>query len=130
MWNSILIRRSYTEPHLRYLAPPDDLKVISLIHEDICGNHSGGRSLAQKALNAGYYWPTMHQNAKELVQKCDHCQGYKLVPVLPTSKLHPQTSHWSFMQWAINLVGLMPPATGGRCMMIMATDYFTKWVEA
>ncbi|KAM0963905.1 hypothetical protein EV1_022701 [Malus domestica] len=34
------------------------------------------------------------------------------------------------MQWAIDLVGPMSPAIGGKCMMIMATDYFTKWVEA
>ena len=33
MWNGILIRRSYTEPYLRCLAPPDDLKVLSSIHE-------------------------------------------------------------------------------------------------
>ena len=92
MWNDILIRRSYTRPHLRCLTPPDDLKVLSSIHEGIYGNHSGGRSLAQKALNAGYYWPTMHQDAKELVQKCDHCQCYKPVLALPASKLHPQTS--------------------------------------
>ncbi|KAM2801730.1 hypothetical protein PS2_045127 [Malus domestica] len=72
----------------------------------------------------------MHQDAKELVQKCDHCQRYKPVPALPASELHPQTSPWPFMQWAIDLVGPMPPATGGRCMMIVATDYFTKWVEA
>ncbi|KAM2376505.1 hypothetical protein ACFX1X_043239 [Malus domestica] len=68
MWNGILVRRSYTGPHLRCLAPPDDLKVLSSIHEGVCGNHSGGRSLAQKAFNAGYYWPNMHQDAKELVQ--------------------------------------------------------------
>ncbi|KAM1680318.1 hypothetical protein COP1_037765 [Malus domestica] len=103
MWNGILVRRSYTGPHLRCLAPPDYLKVLSSIHEGVCGNHSGGRSLAQKALNAGYYWPTMHQNAKELVQKCDHCQRYKPVPALSASELHPQTSPWPFMQWAINL---------------------------
>ncbi|KAM2080933.1 hypothetical protein ACFX1T_034636 [Malus domestica] len=24
----------------------------------------------------------------------------------------------------------MPPATGGKDMMIVETDYFTKWVEA
>ncbi|KAM1216367.1 hypothetical protein ACFX2J_012661 [Malus domestica] len=130
MWNDILVRRSYTGPHLRCLAPPNDLKVLSSIHEDVYGNHSRGRSLAQKALNAGYYWPTMHQDAKELVQKCDRCQRYKPVPALPASELHPQTSPWPFMQWAIDLVGPMPPATGGRCMMIVATDYFTKWVEA
>ena len=33
------------------------------------------------------------------------------------------------MQWTIDLVGPMPPTTGGRCMMIMTTDYLTKWVE-
>ncbi|KAM1107220.1 hypothetical protein ACFX2B_003960 [Malus domestica] len=55
MWNGILVRRSYTGPHLRCLAHPDDLKVLSLIHEGVCGNHFGGQPLAQKALNAGYY---------------------------------------------------------------------------
>ncbi|XP_070675689.1 uncharacterized protein [Malus domestica] len=92
MWNGILVRRSYTGPHLCCLAPPDDLKVISSIHEGVRGNYSGGRLLAQKALNAGYYWPTMHQDAKELVslvQKCNRDQRYKSVPALSASKLHP-----------------------------------------
>ncbi|KAM1814103.1 hypothetical protein ACFX11_027804 [Malus domestica] len=55
MWNDILIRRSYTGPHFRCLASPDNLKVLSSIHEDICGNHSRSQSLAHKALNTGYY---------------------------------------------------------------------------
>ncbi|XP_068314962.1 uncharacterized protein [Pyrus communis] len=50
----------YTEPYLHCLAPPDDLKVLSSIHESVYGNHAEGISLAEKALNAGYYWPTMH----------------------------------------------------------------------
>ena len=126
MWKGILVRRSYTGPHLRCLAHPDDLKVVSSIHEGVCVNHYGRRSLAQKALNAGYYWPTMHQDAKELVQKYDCCQRYKAVPALPASELHPQTNPWPFMQWAIDLVGPMPPTAGGRGMMIVATDYFTN----
>ena len=130
MWNNILIRRSYTRPHLHCLTPPNDLKVLSSIHEGVCGNHYEGRSLAQKALNAGYYWFTMHQDAKELVQKCDRCQRYKPVPALSANELHPQTSSWSFMQWTIDLVGPMSPATGDRGMMIVTTDYFSKWVES
>ena len=114
MWNDILVRRSYTGPHLRCLALPNDLKVLSSIHKGVCGNHSRGRSLAQKALNVGYYWHTMHQDAKELVQKCDCCQRYKRVPALLTSELHLKTSPWPFMQWAIDLVWLMSPATGGQ----------------
>ncbi|KAM2377823.1 hypothetical protein ACFX1X_044377 [Malus domestica] len=88
MWNNILVRISYTRPHLCYLVPPDDRKVLSLIHKDVCGNHSEGRSLAQKALNVCYYWPIMHQDAKELVQKYDRCQRYKSVPALPARELH------------------------------------------
>ncbi|KAM0966784.1 hypothetical protein ACFX2J_022300 [Malus domestica] len=83
----------------------DDLKVLSSIHEGVCGNNFGGRSLAQKAFNAGYYWLTMHQNDKELVQKCDSYQCYKPVPALHANKLQPRTSPWLFMQWAIDLVG-------------------------
>ncbi|KAM2156322.1 hypothetical protein ACFX1R_042023 [Malus domestica] len=33
------------------------------------------------------------------------------------------------MQWVIDLVEPMLHATWGRGMMIVATDYFTKWVE-
>ncbi|KAM2067652.1 hypothetical protein ACFX1T_043963 [Malus domestica] len=72
----------------------------------------------------------MHQDAKKFVQKCERGQRYKPVPAQPTSELHLQMSLWPFMQWAIDLVGPMSPATRGRGMMIMTTDYFTKWVEA
>ena len=41
MWRDILVRRSYTGPHLQCLAPSDDLKVLSSIHEGVCGNHFG-----------------------------------------------------------------------------------------
>ncbi|KAI5343617.1 hypothetical protein L3X38_011493 [Prunus dulcis] len=33
------------------------------------------------------------------------------------------------MQWAINLVGPMPTAPVNKEMMIVADDYFTKWIE-
>ena len=105
MWKDILVRRPYAGMHLRCLAPPDDLKVLSSIHEGVCGNRSGRRSLAQKALNAGY-WPTTHQDARELVQKCDRCQRYKHVPALPASELHPRAS-----PWPIHAVGNRPSRT-------------------
>jgi hypothetical protein len=80
MWNSILVRRFFSGPHLRCLVPPDDLKLLRLIHEGVFGNHLGGRSLACKVFNVGYNWPTMHQDAKEFVQKYDNCQRFKPVP--------------------------------------------------
>ncbi|KAM1529537.1 hypothetical protein ACFX1Z_018731 [Malus domestica] len=42
IWNGILVRRSYTNPHLHCLALPDDLKVVSSIYDGVYGNHFGG----------------------------------------------------------------------------------------
>uniref|UniRef100_A0A2N9EA47 Uncharacterized protein n=1 Tax=Fagus sylvatica TaxID=28930 RepID=A0A2N9EA47_FAGSY len=46
------------------------------------------------------------------------------------SQLNPISSPWPFAQWGLDLVGPLPRATGNRQWLIVATDYFTKWVEA
>ncbi|CAL2247724.1 unnamed protein product [Prunus armeniaca] len=72
----------------------------------------------------------MCHDSTEYVKRCDRCQRYKPVPNLPAEIYHPQNSPWPFMQWAIDLVGPMPTAPAKKEMMIVATDYFTKWIEA
>ncbi|CAL9007762.1 unnamed protein product, partial [Prunus brigantina] len=130
MRGDMLIRRSYSGPHLTCIKYPQTLEVLCKIHDGECGNHVGGRSLAQKALSIGYFWPSMRQDSTEYARRCDRCQRYKLVPGLPAEEYHPQNSPWPFMQWAIDLVGPMPTAPANKEMMIVATDYFTKWIEA
>ncbi|XP_011081468.1 uncharacterized protein LOC105164513 [Sesamum indicum] len=39
--------------------------VMKEIHEGSCGNHSGGRSLAQKIIRQGYFWPTIVEDSLE-----------------------------------------------------------------
>ena len=38
-------------------------------HEGICGSHTGGRSLAHRAITQGYWWPNMQKEALEYVRK-------------------------------------------------------------
>ena len=45
-----LYRRGYTMPYLRCLRPDEADYVLREIHEGVYGNHSGKRSLAQKAI--------------------------------------------------------------------------------
>jgi hypothetical protein len=40
------------------------------------------------------------------------------------------TSPWPFAQWGLDIVGPFPLAPGSRKFLLVATDYFTKWVEA
>ena len=53
--DDVLYRRGYSLPYLRFANSEEADYVLRNIHEGICGNHSGARSFAGKALRAGYY---------------------------------------------------------------------------
>ena len=77
-----------------------------------------------------YYWPTMKQDAKNYVKRYDQCQRYALIPRVPSKALNSVTSPWSFAQWGMDIVDLLPIATTQKKFMLVAIDYFNKWVEA
>ncbi|GKC94925.1 reverse transcriptase domain-containing protein [Tanacetum coccineum] len=85
---------------------------------------------AIKPLRIGYYWPTMHKDARALIKACQECQVHKLVPRNLQEKLNPITSPWPFYKWGINIVGPFPEGPGKAKFLIVALDYFTKWIEA
>jgi hypothetical protein len=45
--------------------------------------------------------------------------------------LNPIIKPWPFRGWGIDLIGqINPPSSKGHKFVLLATDYFTKWVEA
>ncbi|XP_057803551.1 uncharacterized protein LOC131018872 [Salvia miltiorrhiza] len=125
-----LYKRSFTGPHLKCINPAEARYVLSELHEGECGNHSGGRSLAHRALTNGYYWPTMKADATDYAKKCDKCQRFAQISHLPPEPLTAITSPWPFMKWGMDIVGKLPIAPGQKVYMLAVTDYFSKWIEA
>ncbi|GJV35178.1 reverse transcriptase domain-containing protein [Tanacetum coccineum] len=75
--------------------------VLREIHEGSCSMHAGTRSVVAKALRTGYYWfDTSAQGRKR----------YKSHSGMPT--------------------GPFPEGPGKVKFLIVAMDYFTKWIEA
>ena len=72
----------------------------------------------------------MQADAIELVKRCDKCQRFGNVQRLPAEKLTAITSLWPFSQWGIDIVGPLPQGKGQVKFLLVAIDYFTKWVEA
>ena len=97
--DGVLYRRGFTLPLLRCLDDEKTDYVLREIHEEICDNHSGARTLTFKALRQGYFWPTMHQDAKRMSKNCKTCQNFSEVPAQPPEKLTTMTSPWPFAQW-------------------------------
>ena len=125
-----LYKRSFTGPYLRRLDHLEALYVLAELHEGVCGNHSGGRSLAHRAHSQGYYWPTMKKDAATYVKRCDKFQRHAPIPHAPLETLKPISSLWPFAQWGMDIVGPLPAAAAQKKFLLVATDYFTKWVEA
>ena len=65
----------------------------------------------------------------ELVKKCEKCQRFGNVQRLPAERMTTITSPWLFAQWGINIVGPLPIGKGHVRFLLVAIDYFTKWVE-
>ena len=47
-----------------------------------------------------------------------------------SAPLHPVVAVAPFATWGIEFVHCRPTSTGGHGYIIVAVDYFTKWVEA
>nr|CAN82409.1 hypothetical protein VITISV_023301 [Vitis vinifera] len=125
-----LYKRSFTGPYLRCLGHSEAQYVLAELHEGIYGNHSGGRSLAHRAHSQGYYWPIMKKDAAAYVKKCDKCQRYAPIPHMPSTTLKSISGPWPFAQWGMDIVGPLPAAPAQKKFLLVATDYFNKWVEA
>ncbi|KAL0452984.1 UNVERIFIED_CONTAM: hypothetical protein Slati_1276500 [Sesamum latifolium] len=125
-----LYKRSYMHPLLRCLSTEEGAHVLQEIHSGCCGAHASTLTLANKALRAGYFWPTMKQDAKHLVSKCERCQKHSSIIHQSSEPLTTMLSPCPFTQWGIDIVGPFPIASGQRKFLLVAIDYFTKWVEA
>ena len=124
-----LYKRGFFTPILKCIAKEDVDYVLREVHEGVFGNHIGARVLAGKVLRQGYYWPTMLRDATELVEKCKVCQEHAKISYLPSEPLKSVTSPWPFQQWGLDILGPLPIGKGQCKFIVIAVDYFTKWVE-
>ena len=86
--------------------------------------------MVSKVIQIGYFWPIIQVDAVELVKKCDKCQRFRNVQRLLAERMTMITSPWPFAQWGIDIVGPLPLGKGQVKFLLVAIDYFTKWVEA
>ena len=96
--NQKLYKRSFSGPYLLCIHPEMIESLLEELHEGICESHTGGRSLAHRAITQGYWWPNMQREAQEYVKKCDQCQRFALSIHQPGGILNSLSSPWPFAQ--------------------------------
>nr|GEY10979.1 reverse transcriptase domain-containing protein [Tanacetum cinerariifolium] len=130
LMEGVLYRRSFLTPWLRCVGPLQANYVMREIHEGSCSMHAGPRSVVAKAVRLGYYWPTMHKDARDMIRKCNDCQIHHPVKRHPWQCLTPIKTPWPFYKWGIDIAGPFPKGPGKVKFLIVSMNYFMKWIEA
>nr|CBG76268.1 OO_Ba0005L10-OO_Ba0081K17.19 [Oryza officinalis] len=115
---------------LKCLGPEEAKIVMSEVHEGICGTHQSAQKMRWLLKRVGYFWPTMLEDCFKYYKGCQDCQKFGAIQRAPASAMHPIIKPWPFRGWGIDMIGqINPPSSKGHKYILVATDYFTKWVE-
>jgi len=124
-----LYKKCVVQPLLKCISQAEGRELLQEIHYGTCGSHIGPRALSAKALRQGFYWPTHIKDAEEIVKTYKACQTFSPVqsgPSAPTQLISPS---WPLQRWGMDLVGSMPTAQGGNKFIVVAIEYFTRWIK-
>nr|GEY17722.1 reverse transcriptase domain-containing protein [Tanacetum cinerariifolium] len=72
----------------------------------------------------------MHKDARDMIRKCSDCQIHRHITRHPQQPLTSIMAPWPFYKWGINIAGPFPEGPRKVKFLIVAMDYFTKWIEA
>jgi len=64
------------------------------------------------------------------VRKCKPCQKHGNLIHQKQEQLHHILSPWPFAKWGMDILDPFSPGKGQVKFLIVAVDYFTKWIEA
>jgi ribonuclease HI len=114
-----LYKYGVCSPLLKCLSRTEGIDLMKEIHVGLCGSHIRSRPLLGKVFRQGFYWPKAASDATDLVQKCENCQKCARDQKQPSSQ-----------RWGLDLLGPLPPAQGNLRYVVVAVEYFSKWIEA
>jgi hypothetical protein len=89
---------------LRCLSEEEARLAMREVHEGLCGTHQSAHKMRWTLRRAGVYWPTMLNACFKYYKGCEESQKF-------IGEIHPSSRK-------------------GPCFVLVATDYFSKWVDS
>ncbi|PKI58271.1 hypothetical protein CRG98_021353 [Punica granatum] len=128
-----LYRHSFDATLLQCVNRNKAQRLMEEVHEGNCGPHINRLMLAKKIMRLGYFWSTMETETDcvKHVRHCHLCQVYANQIRASPNELYPMAAPWPFSMSGMDVIGpINPKASKGHLFILVAINYFTKWVEA
>ncbi|MCO5551876.1 hypothetical protein L7F22_005382 [Adiantum nelumboides] len=104
-------------------------KVLEENHEGSCGGHFASKITLHKILQEGYVWPSIRRDVYHWCKSCKECQSMAS-RVLRSEIRGTILAYDVFEKWGIDAIGPLPITARGKCYILTAVDYLSKWAEA
>ena len=116
--------------HLQLVVPRAQKEVIlQEVHGGMLSGHLGGNKTF-KRLKERFYWPGYSSDAREWCRLCQSCAARKNPPQHRRGPLQNIRAGYPMQIVATDIMGPFPPSKSGNKYILVASDYFTRWVEA
>nr|GEV40778.1 reverse transcriptase domain-containing protein [Tanacetum cinerariifolium] len=113
----------------RCVAGQEAIDILKACHSGPTGGHYRANYTAKKVFDSGFYWPTIHKDAFELVKHCDSCQRQGKISQKDEMPQNSIQVCEIFDVWGIDFMGPFPSSKGNKYILVVV-DYLSKWVEA
>jgi hypothetical protein len=129
MLDNTLYRRTIDDLLLKCLGSDQSRIAMGKVYEGIYGTHQSAHRMKWLLHRAEFYWPTMIDDYFRYYKGYESCQMFIDVQLAPVVMLHPKIKPWPFCGWALDFIDQNHPALSkGHRFVLVATDYFTKWI--
>nr|GEZ84968.1 reverse transcriptase domain-containing protein [Tanacetum cinerariifolium] len=101
--------------------------ILKACHEGPTGGHHSANFTAKKVFDAGFFWPTIYQDAHNLVKSCDICQRQGKIYQRNEMPQNVIQVCEIFNVWGIDFMGPFPSSQGNRTPRAIISDHETHF---
>ena len=131
--NGVLGRRFVNQDDSEWfqLIVPHSLRnqILEELHGGVAGGHFGEEKTMGR-LQARFYWPGQWADVRNWCRTCPMCVTRKTPTPRQRGPLGTIRAGYPMQIVAVDILGPLPKTKGGNAYVLVASDYFTRWVEA
>lgn len=122
-------KKDATGDYLQILVP-NHLKhdIMKQVHDGVFGGHLGRKKTKAKLLQK-YNWYQCREDIYLWIKRCDNCAINKKPTKNPKAYLGELRVGAPLGRLGVDILGPLPLTPRNNRYILIATDYFTKWVE-
>nr|GEW64563.1 reverse transcriptase domain-containing protein [Tanacetum cinerariifolium] len=129
-WDDPYLFWIYADQIIRWCVHGQEaIDTLKACHEGPTGGHHCANLTAKKVFDAGFFWPTIYQDAYAMIKSCITCQRQRKVSQRDEMSQNAIRVCEIFDVWGIDFMGPFSSSRGNKYILV-AVDYLSKWVEA